>query len=303
MIARAAARQHGIFDRAFARRCGLPGSTIDWRLRAGRYWMLWPGVYTFPEVPDSWEKFAMAGVLHAGPDAALSGSAAARKLELPGFEKARIEVSTPRRVSTHGMVVHSRTPLRVDEITSRDGIPITVPERTLLDLSAVLPEPRLEGAVDSMIHLRHSDFRRIVGYLEQPELPRRGRHLLLKILGERGDVVPNESLLETGLARLLRHPSLPPVARQYRIYVGGNPVARPDFAYPEAKLAIEGHSIKFHGSELQRKHDAARHKLLESLGWYILYVTWWETMYRTDEARRRIRRIYYERLQLMTGLG
>jgi very-short-patch-repair endonuclease len=260
--------------------------------------MLWPGIYTLPEVPDTWEKFATAAVLHAGPGAALSGAAAARKFGLPGFEKATIEVSTPRRIRTHGMIVRSRTPLRSDETAKRDGIPITIPERTLLDLSAVVPEPRLEGAVDSLIHLGETDFRRIIGYLEQPDLPRRRRSLLLRILGERGDVVANESLLETGVARLLRHPSLPPVVRQYRIYMGGRPVARPDFAYPEAKLAVEGHSLEFHGSELQVKRDAERHALLDSLGWLIIYVTWWETMYRAEEIRERIRRAYYERLQV-----
>jgi very-short-patch-repair endonuclease len=298
LIARTAHRQHGVFTREFATQCGLPSSTIDKRLKSGRYWMLWRGIYTLPEVPDTWEKFAMAAVLHAGPSAALSGPAAARKLELPGFEKARIEVSTPRRLSAYGMIVHDRTPLRPDEITKRDGIPLTIPERTLLDLSAVLTEPRLEGSIDSSIHFGHTDFRRIIGYLEQPGLPRRRRSLLLKLLAERGDVVATESLLETGLARLLRHPSLPPVVRQHRIHIDGRAVARPDFAYPEAKLAVEGHSLKFHGSELQMKRDAARHSLLESLGWYIIYVTWWEMTYRAEETRERIRRLYYQRLSV-----
>ena len=104
------------------------------------------------------------------------------------------------------------------------------------------------------------------------------------------------SLLETGVARLLRHPSLPPVVRQHRILVDGRTVARPDFAYPEAMLAIEGHSVEFHGSELQRKRDEIRRALLESLGWFIIYVTWWEMTHRAEETRERIRRIYNERL-------
>ena len=298
LIARAAARQHGVFTREFARQCGLRDSTIDHRLKSAKYCQLWPAVYSLPGVPDTWEKRAIAGVFHAGPNAALSGSAAARKFSLPSFEKAQIEISTPRRLTVEGMIVHCRVPLRADEITQRDGIPLTIPERILLDLSAALPEPRLEGAVDSLIHLGHTDFRRIIGYLEQPALPRRRRRLLLKILGERGDVVANESLLETSLGRLLRHPSLPSVVRQHRVYMDGRPVARPDFAYPEAKLAVEGHSLKFHGSELQMKQDAARHALLESLGWYIIYVTWWETTYRAEETRERIRRVYFERLRV-----
>jgi hypothetical protein len=157
----------------------------------------------------------MAGVLFAGPGAALSTGAAARKLLIPGFEKETVEITTPKRARLPGITVHSRTPLRSDEVTKRDAIPVTIPERTLLDLSAVLPEPALEAALDSVIHLGLSDCRRMVGYLEQPGLPRRKRSLLVKVLEERGDVVPTESLLETGLARLLRHPSLPSAARQY----------------------------------------------------------------------------------------
>jgi very-short-patch-repair endonuclease len=303
LIARIAARQHGVFTKQAARDCGLPESTIEWRARNGRYRSIWPTVYSLPGVPDTWEKLAMAGVLHAGPGAALSGGAAARKLLIPGFEKERIEISTPKRIRDPGFAVHSRTPLRTDEIIKRDSIPVTIPERTLLDLSAVLSEPRLEAAVDSVIHQGLSDFSHIVGYVEQSGLPRRRRSLLVKILSERGDVVANESLLETGLARLLRHPSLPPAVRQYRIYVGGKPVGRPDFAYPEVKLAVEGHSLKFHGSELQRKRDAARHELLESMGWYIVYVTWWEAVYRAAETRERVRRIYYGRLSMVVGRG
>lgn len=300
-IARIAARQHGVFTKQAARDCGLPESTVEWRARTGKYQSMWPTVYSLPGVPDTWEKQAMAGVLCAGPGAALSTGAAARKLLISGFAKENVEITTPKRVRLPGIAVHSRTPLRHDEIIKRDAIPVTIPERTLLDLSAAISEPRLEAAVDSVIHLGLSDFRRIVGYLEQPGLPRRKRSLLVKVLSERGDVVANESLLETGLARLLRHPSLPPAARQYRIYMGGEPVARPDFAYPEVKLAVEGHSLEFHGSELQRKRDAWRHSLLESLGWAIIYVTWWDTMFRAVETRERIRRIYYERLSTVVA--
>jgi very-short-patch-repair endonuclease len=79
-------------------------------------------------------------------------------------------------------------------------------------------------------------------------------------------------------------------------------VARPDFAYPEVKLAVEGHSLRFHGSDLQRRRDAARHALLESLGWHIVYVSWWDRMYRAVETRQQIKRIYHERLTMIREL-
>ena len=301
-IARAAARQHGVFTRAFALSAGLSATVINRRLKAARYWMLWPGVYTFPEVPSTWEQVAMAGVLYADPIAALSGPASARKLKIPGFENAGIEISTTRQLRANGIALRGRTPLEPGEITRRGGIPITIPERTILDLSTALPERRLEGVIDSACHLGLTENDKLIAYLQQPDLPRRRRSLLLKVLEERGDVAPAASDLETGLARLLRHPALPPALRQYEIRAAGRFIARPDFAYPEARLGIEGHSFLHHGSKLQWERDMQRHALTESVGWYLVYVTWWDVEYRPDETRARIRRIYDERVAMLAEM-
>ena len=300
-IARAAARQHGVFTRAFALRAGLSATVIDRRLRAARYWMLWPGVYIFPEVPATWEKMALAGVLYADPIAALSGPASARKFAIPGFDSADIEISTTRQLRANNIVLRCRAPLQPAEIMRRDGIPVTIPERTLLDLSTVLTEKRLEGVVDATCHLGLTETDKLIAYLQQPDLPRRRRSLLLRLLTECGDVVPAASQLETGVARLLRHPSLPPAVRQYEIRAGGRFISRPDFAYPEAKLGVEGHSFLHHGSKLQWEQDMQRHALTESVGWYLVYVTWWDVEYRPDETRARIRRIYDERVAMLTS--
>lgn len=300
VIARAAARQHGVFTRAFALEAGLSSTLIERRLRDGRYWFLWPGVYTFPEVPDTWEKVAMAAVLYADPVAALSGRAAARKLGIPGFDNTKIEVSTTRQLRADGISMRCRVPLSESEILRRDGIPVTIPERTILDLSKALGEKRLEGVIDAACHLGLTDTEKVIAYLGQPNLPRRHRGVLLNLLAERGDTLPAASQLETGVARLLRHPSLPPAVRQYEIRSGGRFIARPDFAYPEAKLGIEGHSFLHHGSKLQWERDMARQALTESVGWYLVYVTWWDVEHREEETRARIRRIYDERIATLS---
>ena len=260
-----------------------------------------PGVYAFPQAPHTWEQVAMASVLFADPIAALSGPASARKLKLPGFEQAAIEVSTTKRVRPRGIEIRSRTPLSTGEIVRRDGIPLTIPERTILDLSHALPEKRLEGVIDAACHSGLTDKDKLVTYLQRPDLPRRRRSLLLKVLAERGNVTPTASDLETGIARLLRHPSMPRAVRQFEIRSAGRFIARPDFAYPEARLGIEGHSFLHHGSQLQWQRDMRRHALTESVGWYLVYVTWWDVEHRADETRARIRRIYDERLALFEG--
>ena len=156
--------------------------------------------------------------------------------------------------------------------------------------------------VDAACHLELTKTDKLTAYLHRTDLPRRRRSLLLRVLAERGDVVPAASLLETGLARLLRHPDLPPAVRQYEIRDGRRFIARPDFAYPEAKLGVEGHSFLHHGSKLQWQRDMRRHELTESVGWYLVYVTWWDTEYRPDETRARIRRIYDERIRMFSEM-
>jgi hypothetical protein len=78
---------------------------------------------------------------------------------------------------------------------------------------------------------------------------------------------------------------MPPAVRQYEIRSGGRFIARPDFAYPEARLGIEGQSFLHHGSKLQFKRDMQRHALTESVGWYLVYVTWWDVEHTPDETR------------------
>jgi hypothetical protein len=76
-------------------------------------------------------------VLAVGDDAVLSHRSAAALL---GIRAATIvEVTTDRALqSRRGLRLH-QAPLAPDEVTTRDGIPVTTPPRTLLDLAAVVP--------------------------------------------------------------------------------------------------------------------------------------------------------------------
>lgn len=92
----------------------------------------------------------MAAVLSCGDGALLSHRSAAA---LWGFGKERrvhIDVTVTRHcnIRRQGIRVRDRAGLRLRDIGSRRGIPVTQPVRTFLDLATELPSDRLERAIN-----------------------------------------------------------------------------------------------------------------------------------------------------------
>ena len=66
----------------------------------------------------------------------------------------RIDVTTPRtRAKRPGLLLH-RAVLAPDEITTHEGIPVTTPARTQLDLAGVLQRHQLQQAINEAERLR-----------------------------------------------------------------------------------------------------------------------------------------------------
>jgi len=89
----------------------------------------------------------MAAVLAYGPGSVLSHRPGGAHWQLVS-DRGPCEVTVPQaRRSRRGIRVHQAR-LPADEITVHQGIPITTVPRTLFDLAAVLPERRLERAIN-----------------------------------------------------------------------------------------------------------------------------------------------------------
>lgn len=74
--------------------------------------------------------------------------------------------------------------------------------------------------------------------------------------------------------RILRQASVPLPIKQFEVLDGDEFLARPDFAYPEARLAIEADSYRFHSGRQAWEEDLARRSALVAAGWQVLHVTW-----------------------------
>ena len=62
-----------------------------------------------------------------------------------------------------------------------------------------------------------------------------------------------------------------------------------DFAFPEAKLAIECHSRRWHDSHFRFEKDVARDRALKQLGWTVLYFSWKDVTERPDAVEAEVR--------------
>lgn len=280
--ARVAAAQHGVFTRAQVVRLGATRGVIHHRLRTGRWEWLARDVFRVAGAPASWRQNLMAACLAWGEGAVISHRAAAALWRLAGFEPGPVELTVPRsRRRAEPGVIH-RHPLFRADVTMVEGILVTTPARTLIDLASVVPREAVEEAMDDALRR---------GMVSIPLLRRRlyaiGRKgrpgvAMTRLLLDSRDpsqAVP-ESVFERRLLRILQRAGLPAPVLQHEVRSGGRLVAVIDFAYPDARLAIEADGYRWHSGRIRWDHDRARRNRLTLLGWRIIHITW------TDLSRR-----------------
>ena len=151
-IARLAGRQHGHITRAQLLRLGLSPDAIDRRIRAGQLIQVHAGVYAVGYVREDALARCMAAVLACGPGAVLSHHSAAALWGFRDWPSGLIHVIAPSYHRRRGIKVHRSTTLTRRDIRRHNGIPVTSPARTLLDIAPSLPERQLIRAInDAMI--------------------------------------------------------------------------------------------------------------------------------------------------------
>jgi very-short-patch-repair endonuclease len=152
---------------------------------------------------------------------------------------------------------------------------VTAPARKLLDVAPLISEEMLEAALEESLRRGLTSLARIEWQLRtEGRNGRAGTAVVRKLLSQRDPkLAATESALETKVARWFRSTRLPPPQRQYRVLDGGRFVARLDFAYPEARIAIEVMSFRFHSGRREWLRDENRQRDLKDLDWRIVEIT------------------------------
>jgi predicted transcriptional regulator of viral defense system len=267
-----AEEHHAVFRGAHARLCGLSKRQIAGRIELGLWRRLYDDVYVAAGAPLTWKGALLAACWAGGFRGAASHRSAAALWNLPSGRRSIVEITCPRwrRARHKGLVVHETKALDGVDIAEVEGIPVTTPERTLLDLGAVCRTSVVEMALDKAENrglVTRASLRTTLDRLARSG--RNGAGTLRRLL-ERHDQRrrPPESEMETMLIQCLRRNGWPEPVPQHVIRQAGAFVARADAAYPQWRIAIEYESDEHHGGHIARYRDNERRLRVIAAGWF-----------------------------------
>ena len=282
-----AAARDGVMSLAQLAECGLDRDAIGARARAGTLHRIHRGVYAVGHPGISLRGRFRAAVLAGKRGTALARFSAAADWGFIAWKEREPEIIVTRggaRRIAGVQVYRSRTLVRRD-VRYRNGIPMTSPARTLLDLATVLTENALRRAARQAQALHLVTFGELVEICDRLE-GHRGAGKLRKVVAD--GPAPTASPLEDIMLDLMDRAGLPRPLINRPLTCGGRTIV-PDFLWPDRHLAIEADSVTWHEHKLVRENDADKQAILEAAGYRVIRVTMDQAVRRPKQTLARIR--------------
>ena len=178
-----------------------------------------------------------------------------------------------------------------EEIITEDGLALTTPARTLVDLAGILGIASLRRAVERAAVLKQLDLVALDAALLRARR-RRGISALRLILEDwrsNDDTVPDvrsdfEALV---LPRLLAM-GLPRPACNKTLQLGGERLMV-DFLWEEQRVVVETDGAQTHGTPVAFQRDRRRDQILVAAGYRVARATWDQMRHELDSVVSRIR--------------
>jgi very-short-patch-repair endonuclease len=235
-------REQGFSDRA-----------IEHRVARGRLHRKYPGVYAVgrPELTRKGE--ILAAVLACGPGAAVSHETAAEHYGIRHRRRGPIHVSVPSscRRRIRGIRTHRRNAQATAEFIEWNGVPVTSPTLTIIDLANGLSDGHLIAAVNEADGLELIDPELLRTNLDR--LPGQPGVARLRKLLDPLTYRMSRSELERRMLPLVRRAGLG--VPQTNVEVNGFEV---DFYWPALGLVVEADSLRYHRTPAQQQRDWLR---------------------------------------------
>lgn len=285
-----ASAQRGLVTLDQAVGTGMSPSRVQRLVQAELWTRAHHGLFRIEAYPRSWEQEVMAACMWGGDGTVASHRAAARLLGL-GIEWAPVEIlRTTRTRAPAPIKAHHTDTLEPVDTSRAQGIPVTSPARTLIDLGAVARRPVVEGAFEAALRLRLTSVWQLIDRLDVLGKPgRRGTATIRQVLRQRDPrLAPTASELESLLWQIISASRLPLPERQFHIFDRDGVIGRVDFAYPEHRLVIEAQSVRWHTPQERLLSDMERRTRLMLIGWRVLEVPWRDIVRRRRTVVERI---------------
>jgi very-short-patch-repair endonuclease len=168
-------------------------------------------------------------------------------------------VTVGRRKRSRSDITIHFAELREDEVTKEQGIPVTTPARTLLDLAPLLPSPVLARMIEA------APWSNLAQLIDR--YPRRaGVPKLRQIVAAPQPMTRSD--LEASLLEAMQQAALP--QPQVNVVIEGYEV---DFLWREHGVIAELDSYVTHGSRLAFERDRERDRQLAIAGWRVVRIT------------------------------
>ena len=270
-IAAIATAQRGRVSHRQLLAAGIGEAAITNLLERGTLFPRHRGVYTVGhEAPIEFGD-ETAALLAVRGLAALSHCSAGMLWNLlpPGSSDALIHVIVRGRSRCRpaGVLVHRTEILTPADVCVRDGLPVTSPARTMLDLAELLTERESELAFDRALVSRIVGAREIAEVLERAD-GRIGRRPLQRLLDRERGPARTRSEAEARFLALILSARLPKPRVNARIH--GYEV---DFLWP-GRLVVEIDGFRFHSTRRAFEHDHRKDAVLRGLGLPVARFTW-----------------------------
>ncbi len=278
ILAELARNQHAVFSGRQAVVRGVSRKALRSRAAAGRLTRLDHDVFHVAGAPVTWLAKVMTAVLSAGDGAVASHNTAAVLWGFEGYRPGTPENTVPRgrRFRRSDAKVHSSTDLDRCGTRVRDGITVTDPSRTLLDLARRTKDGPLLETIESARRLGLTSWSELAACLAKHA--RRGRpgiRRLRRVIARnmRRTEVTDSTFELLVLALLLEHGLPEPVLHHRMLAADGRLLAEIDLAYPALRVAIELDGACHRDREVFER-DRPRQNGIVLEGWLILRFTW-----------------------------
>jgi very-short-patch-repair endonuclease len=245
------------------------GLVIKSALRT-QYTKLFRDVYVSPDTEITPHIRAHAGWLWAGRRGIIAGLSASALHGAKWVDvTAPVEILHTNRNPLPGIRVHGDD-IVDDEVGAIEGIPLTTPARTALDLGCWYPRSEAVAAIDALA--RATDLKMAdVDVLAQRYPGRRNIRQARTALGlaDAGAQSPKETWLRLLLiqAGLPRPQTQIPIRDEF-----GDTIAYLDMGWEEVKVAVEYDGEQHRSDRRQYTWDVRRLEMLERLGWIVIRV-------------------------------
>lgn len=241
------------------------------QLRSSAWRRLFPDVYACASLPVDHRLRAQAVTRLLLSGAVLTGRSAAVLWDVHLAGPADdVECVVPQacRAGTARGVRVTRRALPPEDVGTRAGVPVTTPLRTAVDLARIQPLDAAVIALDQFLRIRRvalADLRLAAARLTGPGCRS------VRAAVARADGLA-QSTQETSLRLRLHASRLPRPVAQYEVRDARGFVARVDFAWPEARVAVE-YDGWWHGERQNVPKDRRRLNRLTAAGWTVIFAT------------------------------